>query len=453
MSLKTETKAYLIKETKVDLLRTTYYVYQDTDGKVIWPAINFINYVISEKRSASTIATYRQAIRSLFNYLANKSLDWVDTNDRILMEYAQWQLNQSVNEPRWRGDINATKRNINHDYLMPIYEFYFWAQRQGLHPMLLGLQPDQGAQYQITSALPLRDKAKSKKEGPNQKQLYPRIFTNCGENDNRTKQAAEDWELEQLKDYIRTNFNGYTRASLLLMVRIGDQTGSREIALSGYTRLQFRRNIIDQELLNTNKSVLDVTPLKQKGGNTMPVKFPLPLINGVVSFIENDLQEFLDKTSFEQHNGHLFLNSKNGKPLSAEEITKIFSRITKTLGWPKGKSFYALRHRYANEQMDVQASVNDELGFTREENAVALQVSQNMTHRNKKTLIKEYLESRTRHGYKTTVYQQAELIQELQAQKEEQSLETQQVIERAEEQRKIVNRLQQEIERLKKLID
>ncbi|MEZ9856381.1 hypothetical protein AB4347_20490, partial [Vibrio breoganii] len=86
--------------------------------------------------------------------------------------------------------------------------------------------------------------------------------------------------LEQLKDYIRTNFNGYTRASLLLMVRIGDQTGSREIALSGYTRLQFRRDIVDRELLNTNKSVLDVTPLKQKGGNTMPVKFPLPLING-----------------------------------------------------------------------------------------------------------------------------------------------------------------------------
>ncbi|MEZ9856145.1 site-specific integrase, partial [Vibrio breoganii] len=83
MSVKAETKADLIKETKVDLLRTTYYVYQDAGGKVIWPAINFINYVISEKESDSTISTYRQAIRSLFNYLADNS--WADMNDRELI--------------------------------------------------------------------------------------------------------------------------------------------------------------------------------------------------------------------------------------------------------------------------------------------------------------------------------------------------------------------------------
>lgn len=445
-----EFSSKLIKETKVELDRTSYYVYQTANGDVIWPAINFINYVINDRDSVSTIATYRQAIRSLFCYLANNNQDWLDMNDRMLIMYAKWQLNQSVNEPRWRGDINATKRNINHDYLMPIYEFYFWMQRQRSHPDLLGVQPDQGLQFQITSALPLRDKAAFKKDGLGKKLLYPTLFSNCGENDNRTKQTAEDWELEQLKDYICTHFDGYERASLLLMVRIGDQTGSRPIALSSYIRLQFRKGIVEPELMNTNKAVLEVTPRKQKGGNTMPVKFPFPLVNGVISFIENDLHFFIEKTGFKHHNGHLFLNPKNGKPLKPDQITKIFSRITKDLGWPKGKSYYSLRHRYANEQMDLQASINDELGFTKEENAVALQVSQNMTQKNKKTLIKEYLESRTRHGYKTKVYQQAELIQELQIQKEEQSLEIQRVMEVAEKQRKLIKQLLQKVEFLKK---
>jgi virulence-associated protein VapD len=174
------------------------------------------------------------------------------------------------------------------------------------------------------------------------------------------------------------------------------------------------------------------------------------LVNGVVSFIENDLKEFVNKTGFDHHDGHLFLNEKDGKPLSAQEITKIFSGITKKLNWPKGKSIYAFRHRYANEQMDIQASVNDELGFTKEENAVALQVSQNMTHRSSKTLLKEYLESRTRHGYKTRVYQQEILIQELRAQIEAQNIEISKALELAEEQREIANLLQKEVKHLKK---
>jgi hypothetical protein len=373
----------------------------------------------------------------------------MDVNDELLDVYAKWQLTQSINNPRWRGDTNTTKRNINHDYLAPVYEFYFWAQKQGFHPSLLGIQSEQGDKYQITSALPLRDKAKSKKDGPKQKQLYPKSFYNCGESSDGPSQKAEEWELEELNDYIRVNYKGYTRASLMLMLRIVDQTGSRPITLSGFSKLQFREDTVESKLMNTSDSTLDITPIRQKGGNNMPVKFPLALVNGVVSFIENDLNEFINTTGFDQYDGHLFLNEKNGKPRSAQEISKIFSSITKKLNWPKGKSLYAFRHRYANEQMDIQASINDELGFTKEENAVALQVSQNMTHRSKETLKKEYLESRTRHGYKTKVYQQEVLIQELKAQSEEQNIETLRALELAEEQRKLANKLQKEIERLR----
>ena len=442
MNIETDNKINLINETKVHLLKTTYYVYQDIKGSVIWPAINFINFVIKKKSDVSTIATYRQAIRSLFNYILNHNYDWMDVNDKILGDYAKWQLTQSINNSRWRGNINATKRNINHDYLMPVYEFYFWAQRKGLHPSLLGIQPDQGVHFQITSALPLREKAKSKKNSPKKKQLYPKSFTNCGNTNDAPSQKAEEWELDELNDFIRINYKGYHRASLMLMLRITDKTGSRPITLSGYTRLQFRKTIVEEKLMNTSKSTLDITPLKQKGANNMPVKFPLPLVNAVVSFIENDLKEFIGTIGTDNHDGHLFLDPNDGKPLSAQEISKIFSEITTKLNWPKGKSIYSLRHKYANDQMDLQAAINDELGFSKDENAVALQVSQNMTHRSNKTLIKEYLESRTRHGFKTKVYQQELLILELRAQIEEKSLEALKALELADEQREFINILQ-----------
>lgn len=429
---------FAIQELQVELNKTVYYVYQAADGTVLWPATNFIKHIVNTKKSVSTRATYRQAVRSLFMFLAEQKPQrlWEEMDDLLLGKYANWQLEQSTKNSRFRGDINASKRNVNHDYVMPIYEFYFWAQDQGLHPMLLGESIIGGERYQITSALPRRDI-----DSPKQKLLYPKLFFNCGENDERKRQLAEDWEIEELKDYIRSHYNGYERASLLLMVRIGEETGSRNIALSGYTRLQFCSPSAERELMSSS-SVFKVTPLKQKGGNTMPVKFPLPLVNGVISFINNEWKEFIENSSFQHHDGHLFLDVRDGKPLSAKNITEKFSQITRALGWPKGKSFYSLRHRYANEQMDLQVAINDAIGFTTEVNAVAQQVSENMTHKSPTTLKKEYLESRTRQGYKTKVYQQDELIQELKFQKDELLLEIQRLVEVTEEQQEMIMLLQ-----------
>lgn len=92
--------------------------------------------------------------------------------------------------------------------------------------------------------------------------------------------------------------------------------------------------------------------------------------------------------------------------------------------------------------MDLQVAINDAIGFTTEVNAVAQQVSENMTHKSPTTLKKEYLESRTRQGYKTKVYQQDELIQELKSQKDELLLEIQRLVEVTEEQQEMIMLLQ-----------
>lgn len=427
------------QETDIALYGDTYYVYQDSNGNVIWPAIKFINRTVNGKKTKSTIATYRQAIRSLFDFLAYKEKKWSDMTDNLMVKYREWQLDRSVSDPRWRGNVNVTKNNINHDYLFPVYEFYYWAQEQGLHPMLLGVQPDFGEQFQITSALPLRDKTVSKKQGPGMKRLYPRMYTDCALSDSTENKVVEDWELDELNDYIRTHYDGYERSSLLMMVRIAEGNGARPIALSGFVRSQFTQQIIDRELLDTDKDSMKVTPLVQKGGNTMAMHFDLILILGIKWYIENHLETFLEETGFQTHDGHLFLNPRTGLPLTPEQITKIFSAITTKLGWPYGKSIYGLRHRYANRQMGLQADINAELGFSTEENTLALQVADKMTHRSNKTLIKHYLRDRMRHGHQTRHYEQEARIKELESNLEHLALEKHQAIETSEIERKIAN--------------
>lgn len=455
------------QETSISLYGDDFYVYQDANGSVIWPAVKFINRIVRERKSKSTIATYRQAIRSLFDFLACQGKEWRDMTDNLMTEYREWKLGRSVRDPRWRGNVNVTKDNVNHDYIFPVYEFYYWAQKQGLHPTLLGVQPDFGDQFQITSALPLRDKAVSKRQGPGMKRLYPKMFTDCGVTDNTEGKVIEDWELEELNDYIRTHYYGYERASLLMMVRIAEGNGARPIALSGFLRSQFTQQIIDRELLNTSNDSMKVTPLVQKGGSTMAMDFNLELILGIRWYIDNELETFLEQTGFQSHDGHLFLNHRNGSPLTAVQISKIFSVITLKLGWPVGKSIYGLRHRYANRQMGLQADINAELGFSNEENTVALQVADKMTHRSSKTLIKHYLRDRMRHGHQTRHYEQAARITELESKLQQLALEMLQALEVAEQERKIAeialnkaklesergDRLEQENRKLRQLLE
>ncbi|MPW28416.1 hypothetical protein F9L16_05295 [Agarivorans sp. B2Z047] len=428
-----------VLETSIQISSKTYYLFQSKDGQVLWPPTDFVNELINNEKSQSTISTYRQAMRSLFEHLASEGREWHEMTDRGLLGYRDWQLTKSKSNPRWRGLESVTKNNINHDYLCPIYEFYLWAQLKGLHSNLLGISLQGNTEYQITSALLKRNEAISRKEAPNQKQLYPMLYVSPP--NNNVDRAITDDELEQLLDLIRNNYTGYERASLLLMTRIVDGSGARPIMLSGLVQGQFTYNTLTKELYDTDSNHLYVTPLRQKGGNSMPLKFPQTLAMNIAAFISYDLLPFVEQTGVSNPKGHLFLNPKNGRPLSPEQITKTFSSVTNKLGWPKGKSIYGLRHRYANKRVALQTDINRELGFSQEENAVALQVSLDMTHRSKASL-KSYVRNRTRESHKTRLSRQNDRIEELESIVERLELEKHLLLERLEEEQKASLQLQ-----------
>ena len=179
----------------------------------------------------------------------------------------------------------------------------------------------------------------------------------------------------------------------------------------------------------------------------MPIKFPVSTTLSVMSFIENELLPFLSSNEVKRYDGNLFLNSNNLKPLSANDISKIFSKITTELGWPKGKSIYSLRHKFSNEQFDTTLAVASELGFSTNEASIALQMQEDMTHTSGGSL-KSYVESRMRMGQKTEANKKDLKIKALESDKQRLSVEAQKAFQIVDEQESLNQELSAKVEKL-----
>lgn len=435
-----------LTETKVRYDRKDHYVYQNEDGEVLWAPTDFIMEFEGDEKTKNK---YRKAIRRLFKYIESREHDmsWLDMNDEHLERFRDWSLEVTKADSRYRGEENLAKQTTNNDFLMPIYAFYYWAQKQGVYgEHILGYSPDNKIFYQITSSLLQRDIAISKGDKPNNNFLYPKLFKNCDNRSYKDRSASED-EFDELNEYIISCFKGYERASLLLIAQIINMAGARPVSIASLVRYQFYKETVERELFKEKKDRFDVVPRKAKFGNTMPIRFPVSTALSVMSFIENELEPFLSENYIKRYDGHLFLNPKNHKPYTANDISKIFSEITANLGWPKGKSIYSLRHKFSNEQFDKTLAVAIELGFSAGEASIALQMQKEMTHKSGGSL-KNYVESRVRIGQQTEANKQDLKIKALESDKLRLSLETQKALEVAEQKEEQNQTLQERLEDL-----
>ncbi|MGB6292556.1 MAG: hypothetical protein WBF78_06530 [Vibrio anguillarum] len=438
----------VITETKLSYLGKEYYIFQDKEGNVIWPATDFIiSRIRDEEDQPSTLDTYRKALKRLYLFLDENNLNWLNMNDGYLGKFRNRCLELTIENPRHRGYINKARQTVNHDYLEPIYTFYYWAQKQKIYlPTLLGPCTMEGTVFQITSELPDRDEARRNggKE-PAKKFLYPKRFRNVPKN--KDSKSAEDHQVTELQDYIIQNFKGYEAECLLMITRIIGDTGTRPVAMASFIKSQFINTDVEKKLFDNSRNKLEIRPLKQKGGNSMPIEFPVGTALAVRAFIKHTLEPFIQNNQYKEHHGHLFLKPNSGIPLQPNDITKIFSDITTKLGWPKGQSLYSLRHKYANDELDRELAINHELGFDTSEPVIRHQVSKKMTHRSEKSL-QEYVESRQRFGAKTTASQQATKIKELEAAIANQAVETKQALEKAQEQTELAEKAASEVNQL-----
>lgn len=436
-----------IAETKIRYDRKDHYLYQDINGEVLWAPTDFM---IELDRNPKTKRTYRKAIRRLFKFInsGKQNISWLEMNDSRMRDFRAFCLKETTSDSRYRGDINVAKQTVNSDFLMPIYNFYHWVQKQGTyHPNILGFDPANKFSYQITSSLLLKEIAVSRNEQPNNNSLYPELFRDC-DSRNRNKKNASEYELEELNNYIINEYRGYERASLLLIAQLMNETGSRPISVSSYRRHQFSVETVERELFHNKQEFLSVVPKQAKQGNTMPVNFGLSTVLTIRNFIDNDLEEFLINADTGNYEGHLFLDSSSLKPLTAENISKIFSEITTGLGWPKGKSIYSLRHKFAGDTLDKHLDAAIELGFSASETAIALQMEKEMTHRSSGSL-EDYISSRKRTMQKTDSFRKALKISELESDITRLELEKQKAIEVADQKDAENQKLALEIQQLR----
>lgn len=436
-----------ITETKVRYDRKYHYVYQDINGEVLWAPTDFI---IEFSGDIKTKNKYRKALRRLFKFINTREhpMTWLDMNDDHIEKFRDWSLDETKADPRYRGEENLAKQTTNNDYLMPIYAFYYWIQKQGkYHQKILGHNPQNINEFQITSSLLQKDMAISKDEKPNNDWLYPKLFKNCDSRGRKDRSANEN-ELDELNEYIIANYSGYERTSLLLIVQIIHEAGARPISIASLVRSQFHKDIVDRELFKEKKDIFEVVPKKAKFGGTMPIRFPISTTMSIMSFIKNDLNPFINEHQVKGYEGYLFLSPKNNKPLSEADIVKIFSEITTELDWPKGKSIYSLRHKFSGDSLDKHLAVAIELGFSANEASIALQMQQDMTHRSGGSL-KDYVESRLRMGQKTEVNKKELRIKSLESDKSRLALEAQKAFEIADEKEAKNQELMAENEKLK----
>jgi len=199
--------------------------------------------------------------------------------------------------------------------------------------------------------------------------------------------------------------------------------------------MQFTEEATDKIFYDNKKSTFDVVPIKAKQGNTMPIKFPFNTCRAIQTFIENELNPFTEANNVSPYDGHLSIVPINFTPLSAANISKIFSGITTELGWSKGKSIYSFRHKFAGESMDKNIEVAIELGFSADETSIALQMQNEMTHKSPESL-KSYVDSRMRMGKGTEANKRNLKIEGLKSDKIWLALEAQKATELAEEQQK-----------------
>lgn len=440
-----------ITETKVHYDGKEHYVYQDINGDVLWAPTD---YLIEMDKDPKTKRTYRKAIKRLFKFLNSheSKLSWLEMNDSRMDDFKEFCLKETIKNSRYRGNENIAKQTTNSDYLMPIYNFYYWVQKQGTyHPNILGFDPSNKFSFQITSSLLLKEIAESRNEKPNNASLYPKLFRDCDRRSRNRKDASE-YELDELNNYIVTKYQGYERASLLLIAQLMNESGSRPISISSYRRLQFSKDIVEREFFKNKQDVLSIVPKLAKQGNTMAIDFRLSTVLAIMNFINNDLIDFLANKEMNDYDGHLFLHPDNLKPLTAENISKKFSEITTELGWHKGKSIYSLRHKFAGDSLDKHIDAANELGLNINEISLALQMERDMTHRSSGSL-DDYISSRKRMLQKTESFSKSIKISELESDKTRLALEAQKAIEISEQKENENQKLSLENERLKAILN
>ena len=286
----------------------------DEQRLVVRPVSDWLRYqAVFFSYPSSTIGLYAEILVSFWNYLADRKVNWMDVDDKVLIEWRNYQ----------EQELGVKKRTIN-QRLSTVFQFYWWAQNQGLvHEMMADPNTDKGTPSQgISVGL----KAKKSRSGlhPNFTIYSPLLYRTTRQPNIHTPTADEATNLHATL----ATLNGPTVAERnTLMLSWAEEVGLRRMEFAALTVDQIPEwdeiySLIEQD------SLKDIELVVTKGGHRRIVEVVPDLLVRTRNYIEEDRDRIVRR--FRKKYGRayeppstIFVSEKTGKGLKLRAISNL----------------------------------------------------------------------------------------------------------------------------------
>lgn len=352
---------YPIKSIRREIQGRSYYSFFDANGRLFYPPSDYLMDMADFRMTAnSTVEDRANTLKVFLQYLSDNNIGYLDVDDVVLEEFRDSLLKTAA--PNAQRNINTRKRTIN-VYLRRVYDFYKWVQDQESTKRILGKKG-----HQIYSTL-----LESQNEDRN-KNKYPKCYQRVGEGSKHTVNFVPSHEnYTDLFDYF-LQLRPDVAIRNTLMLRILRQTGLRVGSLASLTIEQFNENEIDKSTGN-----ISVRPAVQKNGYSKEFEVPLTLAYQIVSYIDKERQEIINKCG--DQSKRLFLSTTKGIPLESKRISQLFNDAARAIGWnKKGVGPHCWRRLFACETIESDIDSSIELGLDTSIEGIGLRTAEKLGH-------------------------------------------------------------------------
>lgn len=329
------------------------------DGSTAWPCVDYlIQCVDFERLSSATVELRAYSLKAWLAFIGANSIHLFDAGDCDLVKFA---LEAAAREGTNKfGDARARQRSAN-QIIRGVYLFYAWLQRENEHSgaLILGR-----AGHQITSSLnsPMKCRGRSN---------YPAAHRFCGERSKHTRRfIPSESDRRNLTSYFYQLSPRLARRNCLLF----------DLALTVGWRRGAILSLLVEQFLSTEKSqeTYMICPPKQKFGYALSFTVDSALHSRVSAYIAGDRAEIIKRTGSTSNS--LFLNYRDGSPLSTLSVSRLFSDARSALGLPYGAGLHSWRRAFANKVMNEELDRRKRLGIAQSFTDVAAVVARRMGH-------------------------------------------------------------------------
>jgi hypothetical protein len=329
-----------------------YWHLYDQSGCSILSFFDFIAHRIDvDQARKSEVENSAYTLRMWFEHLLSVGTNQFSARDQDIKDFRERLMARKSSN--LKGNDLARRRTVNLD-LRVIYKYYEWLQRHHSEGRKLSLLGTSGCN--INSALL---EMKSESESGRNKRCYPLLLKNTGKSSkHKIAHIPTNQDREETTDYFHATQGPGTASRNVLMRDIAAKVGLRRNSILSLNCSEFTQELFEKHE-RTNRPYL-VAPNSQKNDYDNYFEFRFELVLRIIDYINGYRAEIIARTG--SSSDRLFLNTKNGKPLTSGGTSNIYCAASRALDHPKDFGLHGQRRSFANEEMDTSYQASVEVG-------------------------------------------------------------------------------------------